>query len=82
MPARPVEGDPEGLDRLADVLDLVQPARDQGEVELAPDLVVDRAREPDPAGLAQGLDPGRHVDAVAVDVGPSTITSPRLIPIR
>jgi hypothetical protein len=28
------------------------------------------AAHPYPARLAQGLDPGRHVDAVAVDVGP------------
>jgi hypothetical protein len=39
----------------------------EGEVELALDLVAHAAGEPDLAGLAQGLDPGRHVHAVAVD---------------
>jgi hypothetical protein len=68
--AAALEPDPEGLDRLADVLDPV-PARGlERYVEPAPDLLVDPRREPHAAGLAQGLDPRRHVDAVAVDVGP------------
>ena len=39
-------------------------------VESPDDLLVDPRRDPHPARLAQGLDPRRHVDAVAVDVGP------------
>ena len=63
----PVEGDAEGLDHLGEVLDLVQPGGREGEVDLALDLAVDAPRQPHAAGLAQALDPRRHVDAVAVD---------------
>jgi hypothetical protein len=60
-----VEHGPERLHRLADVLDTVPAGGGEGEVELAPDLVVDAARHPDPARLAQALDPRGDVDAVA-----------------
>jgi hypothetical protein len=62
-----VERDAEGLHRLDDVLDLVPPARDEGKVDLALDLVVDAARQPDPARLAQALDSRGDVDAAAAD---------------
>ena len=42
-------------------------AGNEGKVDLAPDLVVNAARQPHPSRLTQGLDPRRHVDAVAVD---------------
>jgi hypothetical protein len=54
----------------------------EAEVELVADVVVDRARDADPAGLGETLEARRDVDAVAVDVASSMITSPRLMPIR
>jgi hypothetical protein len=57
---------PEHFDRLAKILDPVQPDRRQGEVELALDLVADRAGGPDAARSAQARDPRRDVDPVAV----------------
>jgi hypothetical protein len=51
-----------------DVLDRLLAEVLEGEVELAQHLVVDLARDADPAGRGQSLEAGGDVDAVAVDV--------------
>ena len=57
-----------GHDRLGDVLHRLPAERLESQIELALDLVVDIARDADPAGLRQPLQARGDVDAVAEDV--------------
>ena len=58
----------EDLDRARDVLQRLRSAALDSDRDLVAHLVRGGARYVDPAGLRQGLDPRRDVDAVAVDV--------------
>jgi len=64
------------------VLHLLLAETVKAEGELVVDLIVDRRGDHDAAGLGQFLQPRRDVDAVAKMSEPSTITSPRLTPMR
>jgi hypothetical protein len=63
-----VERDAPDVDRLGDVLDPVLAHRLEGKRELVADVIVDRARDADPARLGQTFQAGGDVDAVAQDV--------------
>ena len=58
----------EDLHRLGDVLQLLPAAVGEIQIELVADQAVDLAGDADAARLRQALEPGRHVDAVAVDI--------------
>lgn len=62
------EVDPVGLDRPADVLDRLLAERDEPHGHVGADVVVDLPRQHDAARRRDALEPGRHVDPVAVDV--------------
>src|SRR5258706_453863 len=58
----------EGADRPRDVLHLLLPEIVENHRELVADLIADRPRNAQAAGLRQGFQPRRHVDAVAENV--------------
>ena len=67
---RAVQPDTIGSHRPADVLHPLLADEVQDQVELALKLVISRAGDQNPARLAQLLQPGRHVDALAEEVLP------------
>ena len=64
-----VHGHPIARDGRRDILHLLAAEIIEAEGELVVDLIVDRARDQDAAGIGQLLQPRRDVDAVAIDVG-------------
>ena len=60
------ERDAVNTDRPRDVLDGLLAHILEAETELVAHLIVDIARNHDPAGFGERLQPSRHVDAVAV----------------
>src|SRR6516165_10465680 len=57
-----------GANWLGDILDPVSPERAVIEVELVADLVVNRLRNADGAGLGECLEPDGDINAIAKDV--------------
>jgi hypothetical protein len=67
--ARPRRLDLINVDRPVDVLEGLLSNIAPGQAELAEDRVPHRRRDADAAGLSERLEPGRDIDAVAVDAG-------------
>ena len=65
---RPIEQNLVGANRPADVFDLLLAEIRVRELEPVADLIADRRGDADSPGLRHGLEPRRHVDAVAEDV--------------
>lgn len=59
---------PVGPDRAGDVLEPRLAQAREAEAGLAVELVAHRARDDDPAGFGQPLEPGGDIDAVAVEI--------------
>ncbi len=58
-----------GTHRTRDVFELLLADVLAGKINASADLLVNFARDTDAAGLCDALQPGSHVDAVAVDAG-------------